>query len=430
MFKHARLGVGAIQQRDLVARNALANEIARLVDNEAGLVEIGKPFENADRFARTGFGPQAFAEAPTVMLDDGVGGFEDIAVRAVVLLQADNAFHTELAFEVAHVADLGATKGVDRLVVVTYRKQLGAGRLAVTGEQLQPFILQHVRILELIDQDVAEARLVVLTQRFVAHQQFIGTQQQLGKIQHPLALTLALVLGIKLDAATGVVVVDFRLGGADTLLLVRIDEVAQLARRKFLVVDVEIFKQTFDCRQLISRIEDLEQRRQARLAVMRAQKTVAQAVECADPHAAGVDRQHRREACLHFASRLVGKGHRQNALRPDLPRRQQPGDARSKHSRLATPCTSKDQRMLWWQGDGGQLRRIEIGEQIRHGSRLPGGAGGIIPDCSSGREVMVRRFASELMSARQANGRSIGAKRRQQGAVKRPLALAQARRAA
>jgi hypothetical protein len=153
---------------------------------------------------------------------------------------------------------------------------------------------------------------------------------------------------------------------------VRIDEMHQLARRILLVVDVEVLQQALDRRQLVGRIENLELRRQPGLAVVRAQEAVAEAVKGADPHAAGIDRQHRRQARLHFLRRLVGEGHRQNALRPDLPGRDQPGDARGQHARLAAAGTGEDQGVLRRQRDGGELRRIEMGEQIGHESEFPG----------------------------------------------------------
>jgi hypothetical protein len=49
---------------------------------------------------------------------------------------------------------------------------------------------------------------------------------------------------------------------------VRIDEVAQLARRVFFVVDIEVFQQALDHRQLVGRVENLEGLRQPGLAVM------------------------------------------------------------------------------------------------------------------------------------------------------------------
>ena len=53
-----------------------------------------------------------------------------------------------------------------------------------------------------------------------------------------------------------------------------------------LVVDVVRLVQPLDQRELVLRVEDLEELRQVRVAVMRAQHPVAQAVERADPHAA------------------------------------------------------------------------------------------------------------------------------------------------
>jgi hypothetical protein len=191
-------------------------------------------------------------------------------VRAIVLLQADDVGELEFALQVTHVADLGAAESVDRLVVVADRKE--ARRRAVgtdaaaAGQQLQPGILKAIGVLELVDQDVAEACLVMLAQGLVALQQLIRAQQQFGKINHALAPALRFIRRIQLDAAAGEGVVGFCLGGADPLLLVRVDEMHQLARRKFLVVDVENLQQALDRRQLVGRIENLELRRQSGLA--------------------------------------------------------------------------------------------------------------------------------------------------------------------
>jgi hypothetical protein len=57
-------------------------------------------------------------------------------------------------------------KRVDALVVVADAEH-GCLR-AAAGQQLQPAVLQHVGVLELVDQDVAEAALVVRADRFVA----------------------------------------------------------------------------------------------------------------------------------------------------------------------------------------------------------------------------------------------------------------------
>ena len=67
--------------------------------------------------------PQVLAEPRLVVADQRVGGVEDVAVRAVVLLELDErapacSGAAEVALEVLHVGDVRAAERVDRLVVV------------------------------------------------------------------------------------------------------------------------------------------------------------------------------------------------------------------------------------------------------------------------------------------------------------------------
>jgi hypothetical protein len=61
MLEHPRLRIGAIEQGNLMARNAVALEFGDLLDDEARLVDVRIGFENADRFAGAGLGPQVLA---------------------------------------------------------------------------------------------------------------------------------------------------------------------------------------------------------------------------------------------------------------------------------------------------------------------------------------------------------------------------------
>jgi hypothetical protein len=150
------------------------------------------------------------------------------------------------------------------------------------------------------------------------------------------------------------------------------------SRRELLVVDVERLQQTLDRRELVGESRIWKVCGSAGLAVMRAQQPVAQAVEGADPHAARVDRQHRRQPRQHFARGLVGERDREHAMRAHLAGLDQPGDAGREHARLAAAGTGEDQGMLGRQGDGGELFGIEIVEQAGHGSivREPAGQPG------------------------------------------------------
>jgi hypothetical protein len=234
-----------------------------------------------------GLGPQILAKARRVVLDDGVGRVEDVAVGAVVLLQADQVGDMELALEVGHVAHLGATEGVDGLIVIPHAKQVGA----TAGQQLQPLVLQLVGVLKLIDQNVAEALLVMPAQRLVALQQFVGAQQQLGEIDHAFALALRLVGLVELDALSRPVVPGFDRGGRRPCSFCALMKWHSSRGGNFSSSTFSDFSRRLTA-ELVGRVEDLEQLRQAGIAMVGAQQAVAQAVEGADPHAAHVDRQH------------------------------------------------------------------------------------------------------------------------------------------
>jgi len=143
--------------------------------------------------------------------------------------------------------------------------------------------------------------------------------------------------------------------------LLAIDEVLQLARREFFVVDVERLQQALDGSELVARIENLEQLRQPGVAMVGAQQAVGETVEGADPHAARAHRQHGRQAGEHLLGRFVRECNRQDAGRIDLAGLDQPGDASGQNAGLARTGASQDQRVLRWQGHGLQLFGIQVG---------------------------------------------------------------------
>ena len=301
----------------------------------------------------------------------------------------------EIALEVLHVGDVRAAKRVDRLVVVADREHR---RVRSPASSLQPLVLQHVGVLELVDQQVREAAPVVLAQAVVLREQLVAAQQQLGEIDDAFALAHRLVERVVLDLAPRELVAGLDLVRAQALLLRAGDEVLQLPRRKALVVDAVRLVQPLDQRELVLRVHDLEELRQVRVAVVRAQHPVAQAVERADPHAARVDRRHRREADEHLLRRLVGERDGEDRQRRRLAGREQPRDARRQHARLAAAGAGEDQRRCVRQRDGGELLGIEVGEERgshreRGRSRLYGAGGAIIRASSA---TPSRRFRRPL----------------------------------
>ena len=278
---------------------------------------------------------------------------------AVVLLELDDRAGIELALEVAHVRDLGTAEAVHRLVVVADCEH----RVLRPGDQLQPVELQAVGILEFVDQDVREARAVVFADRLVPGQQFVAAQDQLGKVGHALALALRLVHRVDLDQLPRLVVERLDRPGPQPGIFLRADEPCGIARLEAFFVDTVGLHHPLDQGYLVRGVHDLERLRQPGLAVVGAQHAVGEPVEGAHPHAAGVDRQHRGDAGQHLACGLVGEGHCQQAERIDLPRLDQPGDARGQYPRLAAAGTGEDHRGLARQGDRGELLRIQVFEQ-------------------------------------------------------------------
>ncbi|MCY1523408.1 hypothetical protein D9M68_583040 [compost metagenome] len=276
------------------------------------------------------------------MPDQRVRRIQDVAEGAVVLLQADHGAARVVALEIGHVAHVGAAECVDRLVIVAY----GEDGRAAAGQQPQPFVLQRVGVLELVDQDVAEPALVVLAHGRVARQQFVGAQQQFGEVHHALALALGLVELVDLDQAAAMGVIGLDVWRTQALFLGAVDEALHIAGGVFFVVDAIGLHEAFDRRKLVGNVEDLEALRQAGIAVMRAQHSVAQAVEGADPQAPRIDGQDGRHARQHFAGGLVGKRDRQQPKRRSLAGLNQPGHAGGEYPGLPAARPGQDQGVL------------------------------------------------------------------------------------
>ena len=175
-------------------------------------------------------------------------------MRAVVLLELDEVGHAKLMLEGRHIADIGAPKCIDRLVVIAHGKH----RRGRPGKLLDPLVLQDVGVLELVDQDVRKAGAVVITQQRVTLQKLIGAQQQFGEIHHALALALSVVGRIELGKTPAVVVGDVDIFCAQPGFLRAIDEVLQIARRVFFIVDIAGLEQALDGGKLVGRIENLK----------------------------------------------------------------------------------------------------------------------------------------------------------------------------
>ncbi len=123
-----------------------------------------------------------------VVLDEAPRGVDDRSTRSVVPTQRDGARAREARLEAEQVLDRRATKGVDRLVVVTDDGHVSRP----CADQVEQVQLGGIRVLELVDQEVAIARAEcrphrrVLAQEADRHRQLIAVVDGAGLEQQPL----------------------------------------------------------------------------------------------------------------------------------------------------------------------------------------------------------------------------------------------------
>ena len=127
---------------------------------------------DADRFALAAVGPQVFAHAGAVVRYQRIRGFENIAAGTVILFQPDDPRAGKILFEAQDVFDLGATPGVDGLIIVTHDERFAVA----AGQQPDPGILNCVGVLKFVDQNVPKAFPVVRQQFLVVAPQFQRAQ--------------------------------------------------------------------------------------------------------------------------------------------------------------------------------------------------------------------------------------------------------------
>ena len=77
---------------------------------------------DAKLFALPGVGPEILSKAPCVVANQGVRGVQNMAGRAVVLLEPHHVIHTEFTREVSQILDIRASERINRLVIITHRE--------------------------------------------------------------------------------------------------------------------------------------------------------------------------------------------------------------------------------------------------------------------------------------------------------------------
>jgi hypothetical protein len=239
----------------------------------------------------------------------------------------------EISFEFENVSEVGAAPTVDRLVVVADHADV-----SVAGSQgLHHQVLRTVRVLVLVDQDVAKAVAIAREQCRIAFEQLEYAENQVAEIhraQLPQALLVALVdLGRLL--AERVVARELRCVGAVPVVFCGLDVGANRIRGEQGLVEIGFGDELLDQSQLVVAVVDGKRLGEVENFRMAPENPGTDAVKRSGPKVAGL-RPHERGAAFHeFARRLVGERNGENLKGPDPVAFEQTGDPVDEYPRLS-----------------------------------------------------------------------------------------------
>jgi hypothetical protein len=150
-----RLEVGPVEDADLGEGGPLVAQLEDPLRDELGLLQEVLRADDGDRDAALARRDEGLLVAARVERDRGVGEPEDLRRRAVVRLEAVDRGARIAVGEAEERLGVGAAKGVDRLGVVADDHDVL--RLRVLREEVDDLRLEAVHVLELVDEDGAEA---------------------------------------------------------------------------------------------------------------------------------------------------------------------------------------------------------------------------------------------------------------------------------
>ena len=365
LLHRPRLGVEAVEHREVAPGPPLAAQPRDLAGHEAGLLLLALAGHHPHRLAGAGAGPELLGLARGVLRDHAVGAGQDVAGGAVVLLQPHLDGAGEVALVAQDVLHLGAPPAVDGLVVVAH----GADVHALAGQQLEQLELAGVGVLVLVHQQVAEARLVLLAQRLLLAQQLDRPGDEIVEVDGALGAQRLLVAREDLGGDQ-VVVVPLPLGPGHDLLLERVlgprDLPEDAARVEGPVVHLHLAHAALHQRLLVAGVGDGEPLGQPGGGVLLGEQPEAEGVEGGDPHLGPGVAGQGGDPLPHLGRRLVGEGDGQDGARVE-PLLEQPGHAVGDDPGLARAGAGQDQQRPLGGLDRLELRRVERGE-VEHGA--------------------------------------------------------------
>lgn len=339
--------------------------------------------------------------AVLVMLDQMIGRAEDRLCAAEVFAEIDNAGLREIAFEVEDIADVGAAPTVDRLIGIADHAEVGIIDRQPAGDG----VLRLVRVLVLIDEHIAKARIEFRTQVGVILQCEGRPKKQIVEVERIGVAHLFLVhlvhLGDDLpEEIAGLTRVEI---GRQQLVLRLADPALNRLRREADIVDLGHVESRLDDAHAIGLIVDREVAVKAEAVGILAKHANAERVERADPDA--LSRQHRFDTLLHLVGSLVRERDREKLRGADA-LLEQMCDSRGDDARLAGARSREDEQRPVRVKDRLALVLRQLREHFIEGRRHAGLRPGILMQdmhhCTDGRtdRITGRRGDSPASASR------------------------------
>ena len=354
VFEDAALRVCAVEDGHVVVARALGVDLLDLGSDPAALVALVAGLVGVHQLTVAARGEQALLLAAAVVGHHGVGGVEDVAEGAVVLLELHHLGVGVVLLEVQDVLDVGATPGVDGLVVVAHDHEVAAGG----GQHVRDLVLDVVGVLVLVHADLHEAVLVLLEHIGVVPQQAVRVDEQVIEV-HGVG-TLETNLQLAVDAGSSRerrrVGQALELVGQHEGVLGAGDLGADAVERELLGLNLEVAHDLLHKALGVVVIIDGEVGAKSQLVGVLAQDAHAHGVEGAHPHATGAAGEQGVQALAHLGGGLVGEGDGEHLPGAHALVGDHVGDAVGEHARLARAGAGEHE-----QGSARALGRLTLG---------------------------------------------------------------------
>ena len=365
IFEDTRLGVGAVEHSDIVVTRALGVQLFDLAGNPAALVALIACLEGLDLLAVALGRKQALLLALRVVTHHGVGGAQDMARGAVVLLQLNGLAVFKVLLKVQDVGDVGAAPAINGLVIVAYDHEV----LVLGGQQVGDLVLDVVGVLILVDANVAETLLVLIEHLGAGAQQFERAHEQVVEVHRIGGAQAALQFQVDLRGlfVVGAIGTLEHVLGADHGVFGRTDLAADHIDGELLLLDTERLHNIAHHALGIVVIVDGELTGVAQQVSVLAQHAHAHSMEGAHPHAAGTAGDECRQTLAHLGRGLVGKRDGKDLPGLNTQVAEHMCDAEGQDAGLARAGAGKDQQRTLGGQDRlalGGIKAVDVDERL------------------------------------------------------------------